>query len=71
MQPTHCCDFTRADHTDSWSRRLGEERASRAWRCRDLWATGATVVLGSDWPIAPCPPLAVMAGGPTTAPAVT
>ncbi|MFD5057692.1 amidohydrolase [Streptomyces sp. NPDC058394] len=62
MQPTHCCDFTRADHTDNWSRRLGEKRASRAWRCRDLWDSGATVVLGSDWPIAPYPPLGVMAG---------
>jgi predicted amidohydrolase YtcJ len=62
MQPTHCCEFTRADHTDNWSRRLGEERASRAWRCRDLWEAGATVILGSDWPIAPYPPLAVMAG---------
>ncbi|MFE3288330.1 amidohydrolase, partial [Streptomyces sp. NPDC059233] len=46
MQPTHCCDFTRADHTDNWSRRLGEERASRAWRCRDLRDAGAVVVLG-------------------------
>ncbi|MDV9191405.1 amidohydrolase [Streptomyces sp. SR27] len=62
MQPTHCCDFTRADHTDNWSRRLGEERAGRAWRCRDLADSGATVVLGSDWPIAPFPPLGVMAG---------
>ncbi|MFJ5294368.1 amidohydrolase [Streptomyces sp. NPDC088348] len=62
MQPTHCCDFTRADHTDNWSRRLGEERASRAWRCRDLHDSGAVVVLGSDWPIAPYPPLDVMAG---------
>ncbi|MFI0987430.1 amidohydrolase [Streptomyces exfoliatus] len=62
MQPTHCCDFTRADHTDNWSRRLGEERASRAWRCRDLVDAGATVLLGSDWPIAPFPPLGVMAG---------
>ncbi|MFF6871677.1 amidohydrolase [Streptomyces sp. NPDC090109] len=62
MQPTHCCDFTRADHTDNWSRRLGEERASRAWRCRDLVDSGAAVVLGSDWPIAPFPPLGVMAG---------
>ncbi|MFD9723354.1 amidohydrolase [Streptomyces sp. NPDC059072] len=62
MQPTHCCDFTRADHTDNWSRRLGEERASRAWRCRDLRDAGAVVVLGSDWPIAPYPPLGVMAG---------
>ncbi|MEU3413020.1 amidohydrolase [Streptomyces sp. NPDC006658] len=62
MQPTHCCEFTRADHTDNWSRRLGEERAGRAFRCRDLWEAGARVVLGSDWPIAPYPPLAVMAG---------
>jgi predicted amidohydrolase YtcJ len=62
MQPTHCCEFTRADHTDNWSRRLGEERAARAWRCRDLWESGARVILGSDWPIAPYPPLAVMAG---------
>ncbi|MFG2333813.1 amidohydrolase [Streptomyces sp. NPDC048604] len=62
MQPTHCCDFTRADHTDNWSRRLGEERAGRAWRCRDLRDSGARVVLGSDWPIAPYPPLGVMAG---------
>ncbi|GAA2689089.1 amidohydrolase [Streptomyces lunalinharesii] len=62
MQPTHCCDFTRADHTDNWSRRLGAERAGRAWRCRDLTDAGATVVLGSDWPIAPYPPLGVMAG---------
>ncbi|KQX47887.1 MULTISPECIES: amidohydrolase [unclassified Streptomyces] len=62
MQPTHCCDFTRADHSDNWSRRLGEERAGRAWRCRDLADSGATVVLGSDWPIAPFPPLGVMAG---------
>ncbi|MFG2884102.1 amidohydrolase [Streptomyces sp. NPDC048297] len=62
MQPTHCCEFTRADHTDNWSRRLGEERAGRAFRCRDLWEAGARVVLGSDWPIAPFPPLQVMAG---------
>ncbi|MBD3555486.1 MULTISPECIES: amidohydrolase [Streptomyces] len=61
MQPTHCADFTRADHTDNWSRRLGEERASHAWRCRDLWDAGARVVLGSDWPISPFPPLGVMA----------
>lgn len=62
MQPTHCCEFTRSDHTDNWSHRLGEERAARAFRCRDLWEAGARVVLGSDWPIAPYPPLEVMAG---------
>ncbi|MEV4555874.1 amidohydrolase [Kitasatospora sp. NPDC049285] len=62
MQPTHCTEYTRADHTDNWSRRLGEERANRAFRCRDLWEAGARVVLGSDWPIAPFAPLGVMAG---------
>ncbi|MET9657055.1 hypothetical protein [Streptomyces sp. NPDC006510] len=48
MTRSRCCDFTRADHTDNWSRRLGEEHAVRAWRCRDLWDSGATVVLGSS-----------------------
>ncbi|QGV81424.1 amidohydrolase [Streptomyces ficellus] len=51
MQPPHTA-YTRADHTDEWSRRLGDERAGRAWRCRDLRDTGAYVALGSDWPIA-------------------
>lgn len=61
MQPMHCTEFTRADHSDNWSRKLGDERASRAWRCRDLLDAGACVVLGSDWPIAPSPPLLTMA----------
>jgi predicted amidohydrolase YtcJ len=52
MQPTHS-HFTRADHTDNWSSRLGDERADRAWRCRDLRDAGVPVVLGSDWPVAP------------------
>ncbi|MEU8779937.1 amidohydrolase [Streptomyces sp. NPDC048606] len=51
MQPPHAA-YTRADHTDEWSRRLGEERAGRAWRCRDLRDAGAVLALGSDWPIA-------------------
>ncbi|MCM2391032.1 amidohydrolase [Streptomyces albipurpureus] len=51
MQPPHTA-FTRADHTDDWSQRLGDVRASRAWRCRDLRDAGAVLALGSDWPIA-------------------
>ncbi|MFI8965130.1 amidohydrolase [Streptomyces sp. NPDC053493] len=51
MQPPHTA-YTRADRTDEWSRRLGDERAARAWRCRDLRDAGATLALGSDWPIA-------------------
>ncbi|MGV9315975.1 amidohydrolase [Streptomyces sp. NPDC003691] len=52
MQPPHTA-YTRADHTDEWSKRLGAERAARAWRCRDLRDAGALLALGSDWPIAP------------------
>ncbi|MGW7102086.1 amidohydrolase [Streptomyces sp. NPDC054883] len=51
MQPPHTA-YTRADHTDEWSRRLGDDRARRAWRCRDLRDAGAVLALGSDWPIA-------------------
>ncbi|MFI0372214.1 amidohydrolase [Actinomadura sp. 1N219] len=51
MQPGHCT-YARADQTDAWSRRLGPERARRAWRCRDLRDAGAVLVLGSDWPVA-------------------
>ncbi len=51
MQPPHTA-YTRADHSDEWSRRLGDARADRAWRMRDLRDAGAYVALGSDWPIA-------------------
>ncbi|MET9078781.1 amidohydrolase [Streptomyces sp. NPDC004232] len=51
LQPPHT-GYTRDDGTDEWSRRLGGERAGRAWRLRDLREAGATLALGSDWPIA-------------------
>jgi len=51
MQPTHV-SFTRADHTDAWSVRLGRERADRAWVCREIRDAGGVLVLGSDWPVA-------------------
>lgn len=51
MQPPHTA-YTRADGADEWSRRLGADRARHAWRLRDLREAGATVALGSDWPIA-------------------
>ena len=60
MQPTHTA-YTHADHSDEWSTRLGPERAARAWCCRDLRDTGATLVLGSDWPIAHFDPRQVLA----------
>jgi predicted amidohydrolase YtcJ len=53
MQPTHCTLYTRADHSDNWSHRLGTVRANRAFRTRDLRAAGARLALGSDWPVAP------------------
>jgi predicted amidohydrolase YtcJ len=61
MQPTHATDYTRADGTDNWSERLGPERAGRGWRCRDLADAGATLVLGSDWPVAPYDPRLTLA----------
>lgn len=61
MQPTHCTHYSRADQTDNWSTRLGAERASNAWRCGDLRAAGATLALGSDWPIAAFEPLPILA----------
>ena len=68
MQPSHT-HFTRADHTDNWSARLGTERARRAWRCRDLRDAGVPVVLGSDWPIAPYDPRRTLAAAQLRRPA--
>lgn len=61
MQPVHGTHHTRADRSDNWSVRLGPERAARGWRCRDLREAGVTVALGSDWPITPYDPRAMMA----------
>ncbi|GAB3128281.1 amidohydrolase [Glaciibacter psychrotolerans] len=61
MQPTHCTHFTRADGTDNWSRRLGAKRSARGWPTRDIRDSGATLAIGSDWPIAPFDPRAIMA----------
>jgi predicted amidohydrolase YtcJ len=69
MQPSHATDYTRADHSDNWSRRLGYERANRAWRCRDILDTGAILTLGSDWPIAPYDPRGILAAAQLRRPA--
>lgn len=61
MQPTHATRMTRADQSDNWSRRLGPERAAHGWRIRDLIDAGATVALGSDWPIGHRDPRVTMA----------
>ncbi|TQN33564.1 hypothetical protein FHX37_3590 [Haloactinospora alba] len=70
MQPAHCAHYTRADHTDNWSHRLGPRRAGRAFRCRDLRDTGARLALGSDWPIASFDPRATMADAQLRRPAL-
>ena len=61
MQPTHCTLFTRADGGDNWSRRLGEERADRGFRTRDLVRAGIPLALGSDWPVAPSDAVGILA----------
>lgn len=61
MQPTHCTLFTRADGSDNWSRRLGEVRAERGFRTRDLVRAAIPLALGSDWPIAPSNAVGILA----------
>ena len=40
------------DGSDEWARRLGPERAARAWNAGSVLRAGAPLALGSDWPIA-------------------
>lgn len=61
MQPTHCTLFIRADGSDNWSRRLGEERAGRGFRTRDIVRAGVPLALGSDWPVAPSDAVGILA----------
>lgn len=63
MQPTHCTLYCSGDGTDNWSRRLGPERAGNAWRLGSLRRAGVALAVGSDWPIAPCEPLRIIADG--------
>ncbi|MCW2984754.1 MAG: Amidohydrolase 3 [Conexibacter sp.] len=51
MQAQHMMGLA-PDRSDNWSRRLGDDRCDRAFPIRSLLATGATVTLGSDWPVA-------------------
>ncbi|MBP2329217.1 putative amidohydrolase YtcJ [Kibdelosporangium banguiense] len=69
MQPTHCTHYTCADQSDNWSRRLGSQRAGRAFRCRDLRTHGARLTLGSDWPIAHFDPRSIIAAAQLRRPA--
>jgi predicted amidohydrolase YtcJ len=55
VQPIHV-RWLSPDLSDPWSQRLGPHRCRRAFRSGDLAGTGALVVLGSDWPVAPFDP---------------
>ena len=62
MQPLHCTHFLAADQSDNWSRRLGPERAGRAFRMRDLVEARAVVALGRT---GRSPPTTPAGGWPT------
>jgi predicted amidohydrolase YtcJ len=51
MQAQHMMWLSQ-DRSDNWSKRLGSDRCDRAFLTRDLLETGATIALGSDWPVA-------------------
>lgn len=56
MQPVHL-RWMAPDLSDPWSQRLGPRRCSaHGMRSGDIQATGANLVLGSDWPVAPFDP---------------
>lgn len=63
MMPLHCTRFLLADHTDNWSRKLGEPREGYAFRTRSLVDGGAVLAIGSDWPVAPYDPRFTIADG--------
>ena len=44
------------DGSDPWATALGPQRTARAFRMGDLVGAGATVALGSDWPVASADP---------------
>lgn len=56
MQPVHL-RWMVPDLSDPWSQRLGPGRCTaHGMRSGDVQATGANLVLGSDWPVAPFDP---------------
>jgi len=55
MQPIHL-RWLQPDLSDPWSERLGIHRCAHTMPSGDITASGANVVLGSDWPVAPYDP---------------
>ncbi|RGE23262.1 amidohydrolase [Leucobacter sp. wl10] len=60
MQPLHM-QWRAADGSDNWAVRLGPGRDATGYRARDVLDAGATLVLGSDWPVAQYDPRLGMA----------
>lgn len=60
MQPLHM-QWRKGDFSDNWAQRLGSERRSTGYRCQSILASGARIVLGSDWPVADFDPRIGMA----------
>ncbi len=60
MQAQHMM-WLSPDRSDNWSRRLGQERCSRAFPLKRLLESGALLTLGSDWPVASFDPREGMA----------
>ena len=60
MQPLHM-QWRSSDHSDTWAKRLGEDRSHTGYRVRDVLDAGARLVLGSDWPVAQYDPRVGMA----------
>ena len=54
FQPLHAVPD--AGGVGMWSRQLGAELAGSGWRLRSLVASGASVAIGSDWPVVPFDP---------------
>lgn len=65
MQPLHCSRFVDPSGADSWSQRLGPQRAQDGWRLRSLVDHKTPLALGSDWPVAPFAPLPTLAEAQT------
>lgn len=61
VQPNHCTLFMHADGSDTWSSRLGAPRNRQGWKTRSYLDAGVVEALGSDWPVAPFDPRAIIA----------
>lgn len=58
VQPTS--QTINAQVIDVWLANVGRDRASRGWPYERIRAAGGRLVLGSDWPLTPADPLAVL-----------